>query len=439
MPEPSVDAYATKRQLLAIRWIFPLQDRPPTVLPTHEIVVGRSADSDVQLEGDKVSRKHAAIRREGASCTVRDLGSRNGVYVNGARVEKAELEIGSLIRIGDWLGHVTEIDSEQAGTREEFHEVVPGHWAGPILWPALLAIRPAAATKVPILVEGQTGTGKEGVAKAIHEWSGRSGKFVAVNCSAIPENLAEGELFGYRKGAFTGADKSHDGYFRAAHKGTLFLDEIADLPVALQPKLLRALEQGEVMPIGESQPVAIDVRVVAAVQGPLAKAVQQEKFRADLFARLDGISVRLPPLCERVGEIPFLVDRLMERHLDGHRKPRLEPSLVEALCRYPWPYNVRELDRVIQQMLALHASKETLSRGDLPEKLRSGIASESVGSEAYRPSPDTLLAALKKEAGNINRAAQRLGVSRQRMYRLLETIPGFDLESFRKGLGQEQG
>ena len=435
MPEPSVDAYATRRRLLAIRWIFPLQDKPPTVLPAHEIVIGRSGDSDVVLEGDKVSRKHAAIRRDDAGCSIFDLGSRNGIFVDGARVEKAELEIGSLIRIGEWLGHLAEIDSEQAGLTEELHEVVPGHWAGPILWPALLSIRPAASTKVPILVEGQTGTGKEGVAKAIHTWSGRPGKFVPVNCAAIPENLAEGELFGYRKGAFTGADKSHDGYFRAAHKGTLFLDEIADLPAAVQPKLLRALEQGEVTPLGESTPLPVDVRLVAAVQGPLAKAVQEEKFRADLYARLDGVSVRLPPLSERVDEIPFLADRLMERYLDGRPKPRLETSLVEALCRYGWPYNVRELDRAMQHMVALHGEKGALSRGDLPEKIRVSPSTEdSADNSTYKPSSEALLAALKKERCNVRQAAQRLGLSRQQMYRLLESIPDFDLGDFRKSV-----
>jgi hypothetical protein len=436
MPEPSLDAYATRRRLLAIRWIFPLQDRPPTVLPAHELVFGRSADSDVLLEGDKVSRKHAAIRREGTSCLIRDLDSRNGLFVDGARVAETALELGSLIRIGEWLGHVAEIDSDQAGLREDFHEVVPGHWAGPILWPALLSIRPAASTKVPILIEGRTGTGKEGVAKAVHAWSGRSGEFVAVNCAAIPDNLAEGEFFGYRKGAFTGAEKAHDGYFRAAHKGTLFLDEIADLPAALQPKLLRALEQGEVMPIGESKPVPVDVRVVAAVQAPLGEAVKKERFRPDLYARLDGVSVRLPPLCERVDEIPFLVNRLMERHLENRTTPRLETTLVEALCRYAWPYNVRELDRVVQQIVALHADKEVLSRGDLPEKLRVNLsADDSADNSAYRPSPETLLATLKKEGCNVRRAAQRLGLSRQQMYRLLESIPDFDLEDFRRTLG----
>jgi transcriptional regulator with PAS, ATPase and Fis domain len=203
----------------------------------------------------------------------------------------------------------------------------------------------------------------------------------------------------------------------------------------LQPKLLRALEQGEVMPIGESKPVPVDVRVVAAVQAPLGDAVKKERFRSDLYARLDGISVRLPPLCERVDEIPFLVNRLMERHLDNRTTPRLETTLVEALCLYGWPYNIRELDRVVQQMVALHTHKDVLSRGDLPEKIRVNLSAEdSPDNSTYRPSPETLLATLMKEGCNVRRAAQRLGLSRQQMYRLLDSISGFDLEAFRNSV-----
>jgi transcriptional regulator with PAS, ATPase and Fis domain len=439
MPGPRTDACATGRRIPAIRWIFPLQDKQPTILSTRDLVLGRSADSDVLLEGDQVSRRHAAIHQEGMVYLIRDLDSRNGLFVDGVRVAETALAIGSLIRIGEWLGRVVEIDGEQVAAREDFHEVVPRYWAGPTLWPALLPLRYAAPTKVPILVEGETGTGKEGVAQAVHAWSGRSGKLVAVNCAAIPENLAEGELFGYRKGAFTGADKAHDGYLRAADQGTLFLDEVADLPAALQPKLLRALEQGEVTPIGQAVPIPVDIRLVAAVQRPLGEAVQERRFRPDLYARLDGVLVRLPPLRERVDEIPFLVSRLVALHLGNRPKPELETPLVEALCRYGWPYNIRELNRVVQQLVALHADKGGLSRGDLPEKIRSELAAaEPAGTTTYRPSPEAILAALTEEGGNVRRAADRLRLSRQQLYRLIETIPDFDMETFRKSLENQQ-
>jgi transcriptional regulator of acetoin/glycerol metabolism len=433
MPGPRTDAHAKGRRLLAIRWIFPIEDRQPTLLSAQEVVIGRSTGSDVVLDGDQVSRRHAAIRRQGIVHLIHDLDSRNGLFINGARIAEAALAIGTLIRVGEWLGMVVEVDADS--THDGFHEVVPGYWAGPSLWPVLLPLQHAAPTKVPILIEGETGSGKEGVANAVHAWSGRAGKLVAVNCAAIPENLAEGELFGYRKGAFTGADKAHDGYLRAADKGTLFLDEIADLPAALQPKLLRALEQGEITPIGQAAPVSVDVRLVAAVQRPLAQAVKEQRFRPDLYARLDGVTVRLPPLRERVDEIPLLVVRLIEHHLNGRPAPKLETPLVEALCRYGWPYNIRELDRIVQHLVALHAHKGVLSRSDLPEKVRAELAaSESAGAAPYKPSADAIRAALKEEAGNVRRAADRLGLSRQQLYRQLESIPEFDMESFRKSL-----
>jgi transcriptional regulator with PAS, ATPase and Fis domain len=359
--------------VVAIRWIFPQLEGRLTVLADGVSVVGRAAGCDIVLESDQVSRRHAEIRREGLVFLIRDLGSRNGIHLDGVRAFEGVLQIGGLVRIGEWLGLVVQTEAEQAHEPTLFQEVIPGYWAGPTLWAKLQPLRNAALTKVPIVVEGETGTGKEGVAKAVHLWSKRPGRLVAVNCAAIPENLAEGELFGYRKGAFTGADRAHEGYLRAADGGTLFLDEIADLSPLLQPKLLRAIEQGETTPIGHSDPVAIDLRLVAAIQRPLANAVRDLHFRPDLYARLDGVTVRLPPLRERIEEIPFLFCRLLKNHLGNRPMPAIETPLVEALCRYGWPYNVRELDRVVQQLVALVGSERKLTRAHLPEKVLEGL------------------------------------------------------------------
>jgi transcriptional regulator with PAS, ATPase and Fis domain len=340
-----------------------------------------------------------------------------------------------LIRIGEWLGLVVQTEAGAPDVADAFHEVVPGYWAGRILWPMLQPLQGAALTKVPIVVEGETGSGKEGVAKAIHLWSKRKGKLVAVNCAAIPENLAEGELFGYRKGAFTGADRPHDGYLRAADGGTLFLDEVADLPLSLQPKLLRALEQGQTTPLGQSESISVDIRLVAAIQKPLTEAVREARFRPDLYARLDGVCLRLPPLRERVDEIPFLFSRLLQTHLGSRSQPKIETPLVEALCRYDWPYNVRELDRVVQQLVALFGSEGTLRRAHLPAKILAGLrASDASASSVPRPSPEFALSVLTEEGGNVRRTADRLLISRQQLYRLFESIPDFDLEAFRKEL-----
>lgn len=433
MPGPRTDLGTPGKMAMAVRWIFPRVEGMLTVLSGDLCVLGRSPDCDVVLEGDQVSRRHAEIRREGMVYLIRDLGSRNGIHLDGIRAVEGALTIGGLVRIGEWLGVVVQTEIGQTDAEEAFHEVVPGYWAGRTLWPKLQPLRDAARTKVPIVIEGETGTGKEGVAKAIHFWSKRQGKLVAVNCAAIPENLAEGELFGYRKGAFTGADRAHDGYLRAADGGTLFLDEVADLPLSMQPKLLRALEQGQTTPLGQSAPLAVDIRLVAAIQRPLTDAVREMRFRPDLYARLDGISVRLPPLRERVDEIPFLFNRLLKSYLGDRPLPGIETPLIEALCRYDWPYNVRELDRVVQQLVALFGSERTLTRAHLPEKILAGLkSSDASGSAVPKPSPELALSVLGEEGGNVRRTADRLLLSRQQLYRLLEAIPDFDLEVFRK-------
>ena len=238
---------------------------------------------------------------------IADLNSMNGTYVDGRRVSRAPIDEGSVIRIGDWVGVVLRLAGEQDGA--VFQEIIPGYFGGPRTLAAVEPLRKAAGSDLPVIIEGETGTGKEGIARATHLWSGRKGPFIAVNCAALPEALAEGELFGYRKGAFTSADRANPGYFQTANGGTLFLDEVSDLSSAIQPKLLRVLEQGEVTPLGEAKPIPIDVRVVVATQKPLMALVAEVRFRADLMARLDGLRIKLLPLRSRVEEVPNLFRR----------------------------------------------------------------------------------------------------------------------------------
>ena len=197
-----------------------------------------------------------------------DLNSTNGVFVNGRAVKHANLSSRDVLRLGDWVGIVVSL-TDSGSEPWSFRELTPGYWAGPVLQAALAPARLVAASDLPMIIQGETGAGKEGAARAIHAWSGRRGPFVALNCAALPEALAEAELFGYRKGAFTGAERASPGYLRAAEGGTLFLDEIAELSLPIQAKLLRAVEQRELCPLGESTPVAIDVRLLAATQSPL--------------------------------------------------------------------------------------------------------------------------------------------------------------------------
>lgn len=430
VPTPTRPPHHEVRTLPALRWVCPDPAGPLTALwGGTTLVLGRDPACQVVLGGDQVSRRHAELRQEDGAWLVRDLGSRNGIHLDGVRVQEGRLTPGCLLRLGEWLAVMTSVRSDQLDA-EAFREIVPGIWAGPIMLAALEPLRRAAATAVPIVVEGETGTGKDGLAKAIHQWSGRKGSLVSVNCAAIPANLAEGELFGYRRGAFTGAERSHDGFLQAASRGTLFLDEVIELPLELQPKLLRAIEQQEVTPLGESRPISLDFRLVAAVQESLASAVAGKRFRPDLHARLDGVTLQVPPLRQRVEEIPFLFGKLLKKHLGEARLPALEPLLIESLCRYSWPYNVRELDRLAQNLVALHAHEAVLRPSHLPERLRSGapaLGNEPVG----KPDPQAIMQVLSEEGGNIRRAANRLLLSRQQLYRMLESLPGVDLESLR--------
>jgi transcriptional regulator with AAA-type ATPase domain len=423
----------------SVRWLHPVADGELVMLAGPRMVLGRGDDCEVRLASAEVSRHHAELRREGPLLIIRDLGSMNGVFVNGQRVGEAVLSVGDLVRLGEWIGLIVEGFLDRSPPAEAFtyeHGLV----IGPALRPCLEIARTGATTDLPVVIQGESGTGKELVARAVHAWSRRSGPLLAVNCAALPEALAEAALFGHRKGAFTGAVSDSLGYFRAARGGTLFLDEIPELPPALQAKLLRALEQHEVLPVGESLPVRIDVRVVAATQVPLSERVREQEFRRDLAARLDGIIVVLPSLRDRVAEIPRLFQWFLRKH-GGDTPPEPEPLLVEALCLYDWPCNVRELEHLVRRLVGLNPAANLLKVTHLPDQMRG--AGGARGAEASldgsadgfgaREARDfaALLRSLRAHGGNVSRAAAEAGVSRQRAYRLLEAHPELDLKSLR--------
>ncbi|HEY7371358.1 MAG TPA: sigma 54-interacting transcriptional regulator [Polyangia bacterium] len=456
-PETTVPSDETRegdaRARWAIRWLYPRLDGLLTPLGAGGLVLGRGNDCDVAMGSAETSRRHAEIRREGPIWIVRDLGSRNGTFANGQRVSAAPLSLGDLLRLGDWLGVVVTVAEGGSAADAAYESFAPGLYGGPALRPTLELARRAAPSPLPVIVEGETGTGKEGLCRAIAAWSGRGGSggpFLAVNCAAIPESLAEAELFGYRKGAFTGAERANLGYFRAADGGTLMLDEIVDLAPAVQTKLLRALEQREVLPLGESAPVPIDVRVVVAAQEPLAQAVKEKRFRADLYARLNGVTLRLPPLRERVEEIPFLFTRLLQDQAGG-RPPEVEARAIERLCLYDWPFNLRELDLLVKRLLVLRPDGQ-VRRSDLPETMALPEAGPPAPEADARPAekparPRTPedrqardeqdLAALKEALrgahGNVVRAAEAAGITRQRAYRLMGQRGDIKLDELRAG------
>jgi transcriptional regulator with PAS, ATPase and Fis domain len=421
-----------------------------TLVRAGAVVVGRDETCDTVLEGTEVSRRHAELRVDGPLLTVRDLQSSNGVYVNGVRTTDAPLAPGDVLRCGEWVG-VAVVDDDPVGLRE----IAPGWRGGPAL---LAAVAPAVAAAaapslVDIVVQGETGTGKEGLASALHAWRRRGGPFVAVNCATLPAHLAEAELFGYRKGAFTGAERASPGFFRAARGGTLFLDEVLELPSDVQPKLLRVLQQREVLGLGETTPVTVDVAVVAAAQEPLAEAVRAKRFRADLQARLDGLTIVLPPLRERRDDVVPLFREFLREH-SGGRPPALDAKLAEALTLYAWPLNVRELLALARKLLLTHGHEPVLKRSHLPEAMvSSGKPARGESSPApsepgrtpngalRRRTDDeaewaALVAALRAHGNRVAKAAEVIGVSRARAYRLLAAHPEFALEGQDGGEGQ---
>jgi DNA-binding NtrC family response regulator len=417
-----------------VRWVFPERPQPlATFLSDEPQVVGRDASCDTVLVSSEVSRRHAELRKNGPLLLIRDLESKNGVQVNGERVESAVLAVGNVLRVGEWIGVVSQV---QGDADLALRDLGSGMWGGPELASVVERARKAAKSQLPLSIVGETGSGKERLAAAVHAFSARTGPYLAVNCANYSSELAAAELFGHRQGAFTGASHARIGHIEACQGGTLFLDEVADLPLGVQPQLLRVLEQRELLRLGESRPVQVDVRFVCASQVPLARLVEQGKFRVDLRARLEGVMLELPALRQRRGDIPGLLSRMLAGAAPPpvgggppRSLPRLEPRLIERLCMHDWPLNVRELALVAQRMLTLYGDQPSLSPTDL-EAILPDLAASAVGAAAAPPRRDprapsreeiaSLLEALERHGGVLSRAAEELGITRQKAYRLLE-------------------
>lgn len=437
-----------------IFWVYP--EARFSEFSTSVARLGRGEDCSFRLLGSEVSRHHAELHRRGPLLTLTDLGSTNGTFVNGERLASTPTPLADqdVVRLGEWIGVVCTLVTPGEVCLSDQGGMVCG-----LKMQALLAAAAQVApSRLPVLLVGESGTGKELVSRFIHDQSTRVGPLVAVNCAAIPEHLAESELFGHKRGAFTGADRASDGYVRTADRGTLFLDEVGDLPMSIQAKLLRVLEQSQVVPLGSSTPVEVDVRLIAAGQHSLIVAVKNERFRGDLFARLNGIELRLPPLRERREEILAVFQRVVEKELCGHPTPSLSPRFIERLCTYAWPFNVRELVQVARQVAVLHRNKAIWSDDLLPlavtHSADAQTSKQRVGHKNSDPResgrlPDTasiegeessntslrerrerareqelvkLQDALDSLGGNVSEAAKVVGISRRKAYRLLKGL-----------------
>jgi len=292
-------------------------------------------------------------------------------------------------------------------------------------------IQKVAPTQSSVLIHGETGTGKELVARRIHDLSPRSGMpFVPVNCGALPENLVESEFFGHGKGAFTGADMARKGLLEVAHGGTLFLDELGELDRAMQVKLLRFLESGEVRRVGENESFRVDVRIVCATNRDLHQMVQNGTFREDLFFRINTFEIRLAPLRERKDDLPLLADCLAMRHLKKLPQPGkvLSEEAIQVMLRYDWPGNVRELANALEYAIIL-SDGEPIRPGDLPASISMGSAGSSTasnvattwtGAKTLREiETEVILSVLEKYNGDKPKAAAELGIALKTLYNKL--------------------
>jgi transcriptional regulator with AAA-type ATPase domain len=382
-------------------------------LDRDEVSVGSAPSSTLVLSDNTVSRHHLVIRPDRDAFLCRDLESTNGTRLGGHRIREAWLMPGDVLDLGATrlrLELLRQPVTLPLSPGDSFGRLLGASVAMKRLFALLQAVAVSDST---VALCGETGTGKDAAAESIHETSRRAaGPFVVVDCSAIPANLLESELFGYERGAFTGAVESRPGAFQEAHGGTLFLDEIGELPRELQAKLLRALENREVRPLGGKRPVKVDLRIISATNRDLRVDVNRGHFREDLYYRLHVVPVRIPPLRERMEDIPLLAEHFRAQ-LTREPHGRLPEGLVQELMAHAWPGNVRELRNRIEHALVV------------PSDLGEAVAGREL---TYRESKERAVRAFElafltdlmaRSDGNVSEAARRAGMDRVYLTTLL--------------------
>jgi transcriptional regulator with GAF, ATPase, and Fis domain len=388
-------------------------------VPGPEIRIGSGKGCELVIHDGTVSRQHVIIRLEDGRIRVIDEGSKNGTCLDGNYVRDAYARPDSQIQIGDTtlrLRMANSMVTLELSAHERFGGLLGRSIAMRRMFSLLERVAGSDAT---VLVEGETGTGKELVAEAIHEHSRRTqGPFVVFDCSAVSASLIESELYGHVKGAFTGAVADRAGAFESADGGTLFLDEIGELPLDLQPKLLRTLERREVRRVGANTVRTVDLRVVAATNRALAREVDAGRFREDLFYRLNVVTVNLPPLRERLDDVPFLVEHFTKQ-MSGAPLP---DKTVRAFAQQSWPGNVRELRNAVTRALSLGPPDAAQPPASIAEPAIDLSVPLKVGrdrcAEAYERAYITR--ALEHTGGNISRAAELANVNRRFVQRAMK-------------------
>jgi DNA-binding NtrC family response regulator len=428
-------------------------------LGLREVRIGRSREADLQLPDPSVSRLHARIFRVGRQYFLADMGSRNGTHLDGRAVSQVPLTCGGSFRVGPYQIHFFQ-EGASPGTGEEPTVLAatggspsalpsPAPSPAPPTWKTapgdapfglvgssigtrklIDLIRRAGPSDVPVLIVGETGSGKELVARGIHDASARRDRpFVVVNCGAISPELVESELFGHEKGAFTGATAQRKGAFELAHNGTIFLDEIGELPFALQPKLLRALEQREIKRVGGNETILAEVRILAATHRNLREEIARKTFREDLYFRIGAITVPVPPLRDRREDVPAIARHFlagMERR-SGRPVPPLSPDALDALISHHWPGNVRELRNAVQRAVVMGEGPERTAADfsflghEEPGVTSSPFSSTAGGLSRWEQAERTnILAELARQDGNKTRTARELGIAKSTLFEKLK-------------------
>jgi transcriptional regulator with GAF, ATPase, and Fis domain len=439
-----VDDKATKRRLKKSKLVVlegPEKGKE-LVIERERVTVGRSVICDLQLTDKAVSGTHFEVVASEKGVILRDLGSTNGTYAGDLRIQEVWVKPGAVIRVGqsriqfEPIKGMVEIDLSKD---ERFHDLVGKSVRMREIFATLEKV---AGTELTCLVRGETGTGKELVAKAVHDGSRRaSAPLVVQDCSAIPKDLIESTLFGHEKGSFTGATDRHRGCFEQADNGTIFLDEIGELDVALQPKLLRVLENREIKRVGGDRTIPVNTRVVAATNRDLRQMVNEGTFREDLYYRLSVVQIELPSLRERPEDIPLLAKSFLvnfcERRFPGEQKEfTIAKDAMARLMGYPWPGNVRELKNTIERAASLADEMELTVTDMMPTSQRTPAHSMPSGANAEQYVEDDvpfkeakqqvvdafeasyLKALLEKHNDNVTRSAQAAGLTRYHLREL---------------------
>ena len=380
-----------------------------TLRPGEELVLGASPEADLVIADPTVSGRHCAITHHAGLVQVIDLDSRNGVRLSGARVTRALCTVGGSFEIGRSVVRIEA--APKAGFGDDVAPLAGVVGSSASMRRLATAVRGVGPLRLPVLLRGESGTGKDVIARSVHTESTRSKKpFVVLNAATIRPELAESELFGHERGAFTGAVRERRGAFREAHQGTLFLDEIAALSLDVQAKLLRAVEQGTVRPLGGESDHRVDVRLIAATCEPLEAMVRERRFRADLYERLAVCVLRVPPLRDRPEDIPELARHLLAQSEVGARE--IGACALAILRRHPWPGNVRELRNVLVQ--AAIAAHGTVRAEHVNEVLH---AREESGRRKLDATE--VLRVFEESRFNVSEAARRVDLPRTTMRDLL--------------------